>query len=96
MRLRERKTEVKTIKKGDEKREKTLTLLVIALAVCMVSALDSFFEETLKEPDFVVTCKNKDGVVQFTETVKGKGYTPISMKNDFAKIYPDGITKAEK
>ena len=26
---------------------------------------------------------------------KAKGYTPISMKNDFAKIYPDGITKAE-
>ena len=24
-----------------------------------------------------------------------KGYTPISMKNDFAKIYPDGITKSE-
>lgn len=24
-----------------------------------------------------------------------KGYTPISMKNDFAKIYPDGVTKAE-
>ena len=23
-----------------------------------------------------------------------KGYIPISMKNDFAKIYPDGITKA--
>jgi phosphoserine phosphatase len=27
---------------------------------------------------------------------KAKGYTPISMKNDFAKIYPDNITKAEK
>ena len=26
---------------------------------------------------------------------KAKGYTPISMKNDFAKIYPDGITKGE-
>lgn len=25
-----------------------------------------------------------------------KGYTPISMKNDFAKIYPDGITKAQE
>ena len=25
-----------------------------------------------------------------------KGYTPISMKNDFAKIYPDNITKAER
>ena len=27
---------------------------------------------------------------------KAKGFTPISMKNDFAKIYPDSITKAEK
>lgn len=25
-----------------------------------------------------------------------KGYTPISMKNDFSVIYPDGITKAEQ
>jgi len=25
-----------------------------------------------------------------------KGYTPISMKNDFAVIYPEGITKAEQ
>ena len=25
-----------------------------------------------------------------------KGYTPISMKNDFAKIYPDGIIKAQQ
>ena len=25
-----------------------------------------------------------------------KGYVPVSMKNDFAKIYPDNITKAEK
>lgn len=27
---------------------------------------------------------------------KAKGYTPISMKNDFAIIYPDNITKAEQ
>ena len=25
-----------------------------------------------------------------------KGFIPISMKDDFAKIYPDGITKAEQ
>ena len=25
-----------------------------------------------------------------------QGYIPISMKNDFAKIYPDTITKAEE
>ena len=27
---------------------------------------------------------------------KAKGYTPISMKNDFAKIYPENITKAQE
>ncbi|MBO4262936.1 MAG: haloacid dehalogenase-like hydrolase [Clostridia bacterium] len=27
---------------------------------------------------------------------KASGYIPVSMKNDFAKIYPDDITKAEK
>ena len=27
---------------------------------------------------------------------KGKGYTPISMKNDFKQIYPDAITKAQE
>ena len=36
-----------------------------------VEKIDDFFEETLKDPDFVVTCKNKDGEVQYTETVKG-------------------------
>ena len=36
-----------------------------------VELLDDFFEETLKNPDFVVTCKDKEGVVQYTETVKG-------------------------
>ena len=25
-----------------------------------------------------------------------KGFIPVSMKNDFAKIYPDGITKAAR
>ncbi len=25
-----------------------------------------------------------------------KGYAPISMKNDFAQIFPDGITAAEE
>ena len=36
-----------------------------------VQLIEEFFEETIKEPNFVVTCKNKDGEVQFTETVKG-------------------------
>jgi len=36
-----------------------------------VELMNDFFEETLKDPDFVVTCTNKDGVVQYTETVKG-------------------------
>ena len=30
-----------------------------------------------------------------SEDYKAKGYVPISMKNDFAQIYPDGITKAQ-
>lgn len=36
-----------------------------------VELVSDFFEETLKDPDFVVTCKDKDGAVQYTETVKG-------------------------
>ena len=36
-----------------------------------VELINNFFEETLKDPDFVVTNKTADGEVQFTETVKG-------------------------
>ncbi|MBQ9416837.1 MAG: hypothetical protein IJU20_08380 [Clostridia bacterium] len=36
-----------------------------------VALIQSFFEETLKDPNFVVTCKDKDGAVQYTESVKG-------------------------
>ena len=36
-----------------------------------VELVDDFFAETLKNPDFVVTCKDKDGVAQYTETVNG-------------------------
>ena len=36
-----------------------------------VELINSFFEETLKDPNFVITNKNKAGEVQFTETVKG-------------------------
>ena len=36
-----------------------------------VELINAFFEGTLKDPDFVVTRKNKDGEVQYTETVKG-------------------------
>ena len=36
-----------------------------------VELINSFFEETMKDPDFVVTNKTKDGTVQYTETVKG-------------------------
>ena len=47
-----------------------------------VELMNDFFEETLKDPDFVVTCKDKDGVVQYTETVKGtSSYTLL--KNGF-------------
>ena len=33
--------------------------------------IEDFFSETLKSPDFVVTCKDKDGETIYTETVKG-------------------------
>ena len=47
-----------------------------------VELVDDFFEETLKNPEFVVTCKDKDGVVQYTETVNGtSSYTLL--KNGF-------------
>ena len=47
-----------------------------------VELVDDFFEETLKNPDFVVTCKDKNGVVQYTETVNGtSSYTLF--KNGF-------------
>ena len=36
-----------------------------------VELVSDFFEETLKDPDFVVTCKTKDGTLFYTETVKG-------------------------
>ena len=35
-----------------------------------VELVSEFFEETLKDPDFVVMCKDKDGAVRYTETVK--------------------------
>ena len=31
-----------------------------------------------------------------SEDYKSKGYIPISMKNDFTVIYPEGITKASQ
>ena len=36
-----------------------------------VELINSFFEETLKDPDFVVTNKTEGDKVQYTETVKG-------------------------
>ena len=36
-----------------------------------VEFVSDFFEETLKDPDFVVTCKTKYGTLFYTETVKG-------------------------
>ena len=35
----------------------------------------------------------QDWAVKSEENL-AKGFIPISMKNDFAQIYPDGITKA--
>ena len=50
-----------------------------------VEQINDFFEETLNDPDFVVTCKDKDGAVQYTETVKGtSSYTVFK---DGSKTY---------
>ena len=50
-----------------------------------IELINAFFEETLKDPDFVVTCENKDGEVQYTETVKGTdSYT---LGKDGSQIY---------
>ncbi len=50
-----------------------------------VALINAFFEETLNDPDFVVTCKDKDGEVQYTETVKGAdSYT---LGKDGSKVY---------
>ena len=50
-----------------------------------VTLINAFFEETLKDPDFVVTCKDKDGEVLYTETVKGTdSYT---LGKDGSKVY---------
>ena len=46
-----------------------------------VELVDQYFEDILKDPDFVITCKNKEGEVQYTETVKG---------SDSYTFYPDG------
>ena len=47
--------------------------------------IDEFFEETMKTPDFVVTCKDKDGVEQYTETVKGT--SSYTLYKDGSKTY---------
>lgn len=36
-----------------------------------VELVNDLFEEMLNDPDFVVTCTNKDNELQYTETVKG-------------------------
>ena len=55
-----------------------------------VGALNSFFEETLKDPDFVVTCKNKDGEVQYTETVKGTACNTVYSDGSDRYAYKKG------
>ena len=50
-----------------------------------IGLVNSFFEETLKDPDFVVTAKNKDGEVQFTENVKGT--SSYTLGKDGSKEY---------
>ena len=50
-----------------------------------IALIDAFFEETLTDPDVVVTCKNKDGEVQFTDTVKGTD--SLTVGRDGSKTY---------
>ena len=50
-----------------------------------VELVDLFFEETLKRTNFVVTCANKDGELQYTETVKGSD--SFTLYKDGAQIY---------
>ena len=50
-----------------------------------VELIDEFFEETLNSPDFVVTCKDKDGVVRYTETVNGT--SSYTLYKDGSKTY---------
>ena len=44
-----------------------------------------FFNETLEDPDFVVTCKDKDGEVQYAETVKGT--SSYTLNKDGSEVY---------
>lgn len=50
-----------------------------------VELIDAFFAETLESPDFVVTCRDKDGVVLYTETVKGT--SSYTLYKDGSKTY---------
>ncbi len=47
--------------------------------------IDDFFSETLKDPDFVVTCKDKAGETVYTETVKGT--SSCTLYKDGSKTY---------
>ena len=44
-----------------------------------------FFEETLENPDFVVTCRNQSGEVRYTETVKGT--SSYTLNKDGSEVY---------
>ncbi|MCR4726270.1 MAG: hypothetical protein K5753_03525 [Clostridia bacterium] len=44
-----------------------------------------FFKDTLEDPDFVVTCKDKDGEVQYVETVKGA--SSYTLNKDGSEVY---------
>ena len=50
-----------------------------------VELIDEFFEETLKDPDLVITCKDKEGAVRYTETVKGT--SSCTVYSDGSKTY---------
>ena len=47
--------------------------------------VDTYFEEMLKDPDFVVTCRDAEGALLYTETVKGgDSYT---LRADGSQVY---------
>lgn len=50
-----------------------------------VELVNEFFEEILKDPDFVATCVNADGDAQYTETVKGE--SSYTLSEDGSKTY---------
>ena len=50
-----------------------------------VELIGEFFEQTLENPDCIVTCKDKDGETVYTETVKGTDSHTV--RKDGSEVY---------